>query len=151
MTVVSETLLARLRNSDAGREVLRAFGGKGRPQVVVSGLTGSSRAMLAALLRADTGRPVAVMLPDERPAEDCKDDLEFFLPDDEIVFFPEKDTPPYRESRDFSSISDARISALDLLATKSPGVLVTTVRAVMERVPSKELFSSCALSFKTGQ
>ena len=151
MTLVSETLLAKLRNSDAGREVLRALGGKGRSRVVVSGLTGSSRTMLAALVRADTGRPVVVMLPDERPAEDCKDDMEFFLPDEEVVFFPEKDTPPYRESRNFSSISDARVSALDLLARKSPGVLVTTVRAVMERVPSKELFSSSVLSFKTGQ
>ena len=151
MTVVSETLLARLRNSDAGREVLRAVGRKGKPRVVVSGLTGSSRAMLAALLRADTERPVVVVLPDERPAEDRKDDLEFFLPEDDVVFFPEKDTPPYKESRDFSSISDARVSALDLLASKSPGVLVTTVRAIMERVPSKELFSSSVVNLKTGQ
>ncbi|MBN1503968.1 MAG: transcription-repair coupling factor [Candidatus Eisenbacteria bacterium] len=151
MTSVSETLLAKLRNSDAGREVLRALGKKGRPLVIVSGLTGSSRAMLAALVRADTGRPVVAMLPDERPAEDRKDDLEFFLPEDEVVFFPEKDTPPYKESRDFSSITDARLTALDILARKSPGVLVTTVRAVMERVPSKKLFSSSAVTLKTGR
>jgi transcription-repair coupling factor (superfamily II helicase) len=151
MTVVSETMLSKLRDSDAGRELLRALGKRATPRVVVSGLVGSSRAMLAALVRADTGRPVVVMLPDERPAEDRKDDLEFFLPDEDVVFFPEKDTPPYKESRDFSSISDARVSALDSLSRESPGVLVTTVRAVMETVPSRRLFSSSVLTLKAGQ
>ena len=151
MTLVSEILLAKLRNSDAGREVLRALGRKGRPRIVASGLVGSSRAILAALVRADTKRPVVVMLPDERPAEDRKQDLEFFLPEEDVIFLPEKDTPPYRESRDLSSISDARISALDCLARKSLRVLVTTVKAVMERVPSKELFSSSVLSLGAGQ
>jgi len=151
MSLVSETLISKLRDSAPAREALKAVGKKARPELVVGGLVGASRAMLAALLRADTGRPVVLVLPDERPAEDRKEDMAFFLPDDEIVFFPERDTSPYKETRDFSSISEARINALDSLCRKSPGVLVTTVRALMERVPSKELFSSAAITLKTGQ
>ncbi len=151
MTSVTQTLISRLRGSARAGEVLGALRKRTKPDVTVRGLVGSSRALLECLIRTDTGRPVVVVLPDERPAEDRKEDLEFFLPGEQIVFFPERDTPPYKETRDFSSISDARMTALDSLSRKTPAVLVTTVRALMEKVPSRKRILSAVLTLETGQ
>ncbi|MCX5801364.1 MAG: transcription-repair coupling factor [Candidatus Eisenbacteria bacterium] len=155
MSRLGERFISRLRDCDAAGEVVRALRTEAKPRITVSGLTGSSRALFAALVKTDTQRPVVVVLPDERPAEDRKEDLEFFLSTEpssgEVVFFPQEDVPPYRESRTLSSVSDARMSALDSLSRKPPGVLITTVRALMEKVPSRKLFSSFSLPVKRGQ
>ena len=155
MSKLAERLISRFRDWDASGEIVRILRTEAKPRIVVSGLTGSSRALFAALVRLETQGPVVIVLPDERPAEDRKEDLEFLLSTEsssgEVVFFPQEDAPPYRESRDFSSVSDARVSALDSLSRKSPGVLITTVRALMEKVPSRKLFSSSSLLLKRGQ
>jgi transcription-repair coupling factor (superfamily II helicase) len=155
MSRLAERLISKLKDCDAAREVVRALRTEARPRIAVSGLSGSSRALFAALVRVETQRPVVIVLPEERPAEDRKEDLEFLLSTErcpgEVVFFPQEDAPPYRESRDFSSVSDARLSALDSLSRRAPGVLITTARALMERIPSKKLFSSSPLLLKKGQ
>ncbi len=92
-----------------------------------------------------------VVLPDERGAEDRKEDLEFLLSAPEVVFFPQGESPPYREPREVSSVSEARASALDRLSRGPAGILVTTARGLMEKVPSRRLVSSAALELSVGQ
>ena len=162
MSTLAARLISRLKDSEAAREIIRALQKETRPRIAVSGLVGSSRSLLEALARSETRRPVVVVLTDERPAEDRKEDLEFLLskespsseeetPFGQVVFFPQQDCPPYAESRDLSSVSDARISALDSISRTPPGVLVTTVRALMEKVPSRGLISSSSLFLRKGQ
>ncbi|KPJ61297.1 MAG: hypothetical protein AMJ46_02400 [Latescibacteria bacterium DG_63] len=143
--------MERLKDSDAACEVVHTLRRERRGRVVVSGLVGSSRALLVALLRRETGRAVIVVHPDERPAEDRKEDLEFLLSTEQVVFFPQTEIPPYREPRDFSSITEARATAVDWLCREDPGVFVTTARALMEKIPSQKLTSSAALQLATGQ
>jgi len=155
MSRLAERLISRLKDCDAASEVVRALKNHARSRIAVGGLSGSSRALFAALVRRETQRPIIIVLPDERPAEHRKEDIEFLLStevsSEEVVFFPQEDAPPYGESGDFSSVSEARVSALDSMSRRPPGVLVTTVRALMEKVPSKELFSSSSLLLKKGQ
>ena len=155
MSRLAERLISRLKDCDAAREVVRALRTEVKARISVSGLSGSSRALFAVLVRIETQRPIVIVLPDERPAEDRKEDVEFLLSAElspgEVVFFPQEDALPYREGRDLSSVSDARLSALDSLSRRAPGVLITTARALMEKVPSKKLFSSSPVILKKGQ
>jgi transcription-repair coupling factor (superfamily II helicase) len=155
MSRLAERLISRLKDCDAAREVVRALRTEVKPRISVSGLSGSSRALFAVLVRVETQRPIVIVLPDERPAEDRKEDVEFLLSAElspgEVVFFPQEDALPYREGRDLSSVSDARLSALDSLSRRAPGVLITTARGLMEKVPSKKLFSSSLVMLKKGQ
>ncbi|UCF78232.1 MAG: transcription-repair coupling factor [Candidatus Eiseniibacteriota bacterium] len=151
MSELSDRLIERLKDSGAARNVVSALKREPGASVTVDGPVGSSRALLVALIRQETLRPVVVVLPDERPAEDRKEDMETFLPEEEVVFFPQREPPPYRESVDFSSVSEARVNALDSLCRRPPAVLVTTARGLMEKVPSGELFSTSALRLRLGQ
>jgi transcription-repair coupling factor (superfamily II helicase) len=151
MAGLSERLIQRLKDAEAAREAVRALRPETGVRVLVSGLVGSSPALLAALIRKETGRPVIVVHSDERQAEDRKEDLEFLLSNEEVTFFPQMENPPYRDPKDFSSVSEARASALDRLSRRAPGIVVTTVRALMEKVPSRDLVSSAALKLGLGE
>ena len=127
MSRLAERLISRLKDCDAASEVVRALKNHARSRIAVGGLSGSSRALFAALVRLETQRPIIIVLPDERPAEHRKEDIEFLLStevsSEEVVFFPQEDAPPYGESGDFSSVSEARVSALDSMSRRPPGVL----------------------------
>jgi transcription-repair coupling factor (superfamily II helicase) len=151
MSSLSDRLIQRLKDSEAAGEVIRTLRTRPGERILISGLVGSARALLAALLRRETQRPVVVVLPDEREAEDRKEDIEFLLTDGEVTFFPQAESPPYREPRDLSSVSEARVSALDALSQKPSGAFVTTVRGLMEKVPSRGLVSSAALQLGAGE
>jgi len=146
-----------LKSSEAGSGATSVLRKEAGARIVVGGLTGSSRSVFAALVRIETRKPVVVVLSDERQAEDRAEDLKSLTSAvsatsaAEVVFFPQEDECPYGERRDFSSVSEARLSALDLLSRHSPGVLVTTIRALMEKVPSRKLVSSYSILLKKGQ
>ncbi|MBO6634431.1 MAG: transcription-repair coupling factor [Parvibaculum sp.] len=82
--------------------------------------------------------------------------LAFFAPDVEVVVFPAWDCLPYDRVSPNTDISARRMAALSRLATlgqEGPGkpfLLLTTVNAVLQRVPPRETVGASAWSARVG-
>jgi transcription-repair coupling factor (superfamily II helicase) len=115
-----------------------------------TGLHGAARAWaLAALYRA-TGRQLLWVLPDTEEAESAREDLEYFLGRDEVLGFPEPETLPYESHGSHPDIAAQRADSLLALKQGSRAPVVTTVRALAQRVPGPETLERARLTLLAG-
>jgi transcription-repair coupling factor (superfamily II helicase) len=80
--------------------------------------------------------------------------IAFFAPDLEVLQFPAWDCQPYDRVSPHAGVVAQRMTALSRLARitgrDKPAVLLTTVNAVLQRVPAKDLIGKQALSAAPG-
>jgi len=79
--------------------------------------------------------------------------LGFFAPDIEVLEFPAWDCLPYDRVSPHAAVVAQRMTALARLAGKrrdKPAVLLTTVNAVLQRVPARELVAKQSLAAAPG-
>ncbi|MBX3447165.1 MAG: transcription-repair coupling factor [Parvibaculaceae bacterium] len=111
--------------------------------------------VLADMARAGGGVTVHIARDDARMAA-LREALGFFAPEIEIVVFPAWDCLPYDRVSPNGEISARRMAALSRLAALekagggAPVVLLTTVNAVLQRVPPRETVTRSAWSARTG-
>lgn len=98
----------------------------------VGGLSGSMRAMFAALLYREIGRTVVVICPDE--SERIREDLEGILGDDEVLYFPDWEILPYDEFSPHEEIVGTRLRTLAALLGGKRGVVVMPVRGMIRKI-----------------
>jgi transcription-repair coupling factor (superfamily II helicase) len=114
---------------------------------VPDGLTGKVLGELA----AGAGRLVFVARDGQRLAE-VERTLRFFAPEVEPLDFPAWDCLPYDRASPHPAIVARRMATLARLAErdKGPAVVLTTVNAVLQRVPSVDFVARGSLSAKAG-
>src|SRR5947208_15717029 len=105
----------------------------------------------AAIGKLATGRWVHVCRDDGRMARFAAA-LAFFHPELEQLTFPAWDCLPYDRVSPNSEIVSRRIDTLTRLATATPDKLVvlTTVNALVQRVPPRRRFDGRVLTLRTG-
>ena len=93
-------------------------------------------------------RPDVTMIVQERLA----DMLAFFAPGLEVVRFPAWDCLPYDRVSPNAAVVSERIAALARLLEKrtAPLLVLTTVNALVQRVPPRSVFAGKSLSVATG-
>lgn len=152
--------LARLADtSPEAREllsVLRDGWGRGdaagkRPRMAVRGLTGSARSYLISWLQRQVGKSVLYVVPHGEHFESARDDIEYFRGRGATLAFPEPDTLPYDPSSPHPSITAERLETLGRLAAGESGVVVATVRGVLQRVPRPAKLARSILPLRTGE
>jgi len=156
---LAESLLAHAGRSAMARELrdaLRESGGpgagaRGRSRVAVRGLTGSARAFVAAWLQHELERTVLYVVPHGEAFEAARDDLEYFLGRGATFAFPEPDTLPYDPSSPHPSVTAERLETLARLAAGECGVVLATVRGVLQRVPRPARLARARFDVRTGQ
>ncbi len=116
----------------------------------VSGAPGSLPYLLAAYLYSRLGKTVLVLCPDLQQAEAARDDIEFFLGSDSVLFFPEEDHSLTVHSWP-SSLRNSRITCLSRLAlNKEPLIVVASARAQLRKVPSPRVLRDAVVGVKAG-
>ena len=94
---------------------------------------------LAELARAEG--PLAHIISDGQRMADLEQNLAFFAPDIPVLTLPGWDCLPYDRVSPGADISARRLEALSALAQFSdnphPAILLVTVNAMLQRVPSK--------------
>jgi transcription-repair coupling factor (superfamily II helicase) len=116
----------------------------------VSGAPGSLPHLLAAYLYSRLGKTVLVLCPDLQQAEAARDDIEFFLGSDSVLFFPEEDHSLTVHSWP-SSLRNSRITCLARLAlNREPLIVVASARAQLRKVPSPRVLRDAVVHVKTG-
>ncbi|MFH1502245.1 MAG: transcription-repair coupling factor [Candidatus Eisenbacteria bacterium] len=98
----------------------------------VGGLMGSSRTLLAAVLRRRYPHPWIIVGPTASDAEHIYDDLVTLLGPAEVQLFGEWETLPYERRSPLSTITESRLVTLSRLQAGESFVIVTTPKAVMQ-------------------
>lgn len=124
---------------------------------VADGAEGLVLADLARAVAARADAPaisLAVICRDGQRMAALSRALSFFGPDIEILEFPAWDCLPYDRVSPQAGVVAQRMTALSRLARVTgrdkPSVLLTTVNAALQRVPSREFVSTHALSVAPG-
>ncbi len=155
----SARLLAAAERLDAF-ERLFAFVREGRalaaksgaaPTIGVRGLAGSAGAWLVAALHVRAGGTLLFVTENGEKAEEAREDLEYFLGPDAVLPFPEPETLPYDSASPHPAVTAQRLETLAALARGEQGVVVTTVRALAQKVLSPDRLTSHELALAVGQ
>ena len=107
--------------------------------------------VLGELAESSGGRIVFVARDGQRLAE-VERALRFFAPATEILDFPAWDCLPYDRASPNAAVVARRMATLAALLKPSarPGVLLTTVNAILQRVPDRSFVASGSLSVVGG-
>ena len=109
-----------------------------------------ARLVLKELSRA--GGPVVHVARDDKRAAQMRDALAFWAPDMPVMSFPGWDCLPYDRVSPNADISAARMATLAALVHDMPDrfVLVTTLNAATQRIPSRDVLREAAFTATVG-
>ena len=108
----------------------------------------------AAAHAAKPGAMILHVARDDRRLEALETALAFFAPDLKVIAFPAWDTVPYDRIGPNAEIVARRITSLAKLvlgARKEAGVVLTTVNAIMQRLPPREAIRRSLRPLASGQ
>ena len=105
----------------------------------IGGLMGSSKTLLAAVLRRQLPFPWVVVGPTASDAEHIYDDLVTFLGADQVQLFGEWETLPYDRRSPLATITESRLVTLSRLLAGESFVIVTTPKAIMQTTLPRRL------------
>src|SRR5262245_51646012 len=120
------------------------------------GLLGSAKALLTAWLQRATGRTVLYVVGHGEAFDEARDDLEYFRGGGAVLAFPEPDILPYDPTSPHPGITAQRLETLGRLAAAratgeaGSGVVLATVRGVLQRVPRPERLERAVLMLRVG-
>jgi transcription-repair coupling factor (superfamily II helicase) len=125
---------------------------------VLTGVPDGLAALVLARLAQEAGwstHPLLMhVVRDDRRLEALTEALKFFAPGIRVVPFPAWDTVPYDRIGPNAEIVAARITALvrlSLMTRKHPTVVITTVNAVLQRVPPRDFLRKSLKTIAPGQ
>ncbi|MBI5163335.1 MAG: transcription-repair coupling factor [Magnetospirillum sp.] len=109
--------------------------------------------VIADLARAAIAPEVLVVARDDGRMAILAETLAFFAPDIEVLEFPGWDCVPYDRVSPNVDLLARRIDTLSRLAISSEGtrVVLTTVPALMQRVPPRQVFEKTSFAARTGK
>src|SRR6185437_2202464 len=132
----------------------------GRPLTFANVAEGAEGLVVSDLARAVAARPnppavsLAVVCRDGARMQQLARALEFFAPDLAVLQFPAWDCQPYDRVSPHGGILAQRLTTLARLArltgSDRPLIVLTTVNAIVQRLPSRETIAAQALSIAPG-
>jgi transcription-repair coupling factor (superfamily II helicase) len=128
----------------------------GTGRIGVSGLTPTAKALLMVLWQRAAGRPLIVVVPDNRTAEDLVPLLKSFAElsgsdPEAIVSLPTRDVLPFQNLSPHPEIQEERAIALWKIATGTASLVVSPVGATALRLQSAEFYLDLARVLRKGE
>jgi len=144
----AETLPAFLRASSHLKE------STGR--LSVAGLTPTAKALFLALVHRAAGRPLVVVVADNRAAEELLPVLQAFceltgsLPPDSVISLPSRDVLPFQNLSPHPEIQEQRATALWKIATGAASIVISPQPATAIRLRSADYYADLARIIRKG-
>ncbi len=119
-------------------------------RIRVSGLTPSAKALVLVLLQKTLGRPLVLVVPDNKAAEELIPVLQAFaeltgaLDPAAIVSLPTRDVLPFQNLSPHPEIQEERAVALWKIATGAASIVVAPVTSTATRLRAAEYYSDLA-------
>jgi transcription-repair coupling factor (superfamily II helicase) len=120
--------------------------------ILVHGAPEGYDALLLARRRAESRKPILHVCRDDARMARLAEALAFFAPHAEVLRFPAWDCLPYDRVSPNPEIVAERVATLTRLAERSPTprILLTTVNALVQKVPPRAAFRGATLSLTRG-
>jgi transcription-repair coupling factor (superfamily II helicase) len=146
-----DPILAALASCPAIRATAAGLPAPGQ-RSVLSGVPGSLSALsVAALHLAHPERVIVALAEDPRAALEAEADFEAVLGEEGAsCIYPQKEALPYEESESHIEIGGLRVEAVEALFSGTAKIVVTTPRALQERVPIPSGMASLRRTFGVG-
>jgi transcription-repair coupling factor (superfamily II helicase) len=130
---------------------------EGTGRIRVSGLTPTAKALLLVLLQRSSGRPLVVVVADNRAAEELVPVLRGFseltgaADPASVVAFPARDVLPFQNLSPHPEIQEERAVALWKIATGAASIVASPIAATSIRLRSAEYYSNLARIVRRGE
>ncbi len=127
--------------------------GKREPYIKVHGLKGSAAAYLLSQVARKIHCPLAILTADEEKAERFFQELLFFLPPSQRIFlYPSWDIQPFEKISPPPELMGQRWKGMyQLISDPEPGIVVASLRAVLQKVPPREVLRRSVFLISQGQ
>jgi len=123
----------------------------GEKEIFTSGLCGSAKGFFLSYLFENLNPPALVITPRPEEAQNIADDLASFLGEEKVFYFPSWEILPYEFSFPSSEVIGKRLLALFNLLFKKNVVVVTCIRAALEKTLTPSQFEDSCLKLKIGE
>ena len=130
---------------------------EGTGRIRVSGLLPTAKALLLVLLQKLVGRPLMLVVSDNRAAEDLVPLLQAFHEltggnqPDSVVSLPTRDVLPFQNLSPHPEIQEQRAVALWKIATGGVSIVVAPIASTALRLPSAEYYGDLARAVRRGE
>ena len=149
--------------SAAGPAAMGSKSGAGR--ISVSGLTPTAKALLIALLHRAAGKPLIVLVRDNRAAEDLQPVVAAFgeltgaiaapsdrgTISDSVLVLPAPDVLPFEGLSPHPEIQEARAATLAKMAAGAASVVIVPVAAAAMRLRAPDFYAEMARTIRRGE
>ncbi|MFB3916771.1 MAG: transcription-repair coupling factor [Terriglobales bacterium] len=129
----------------------------GAGRIRVSGLIPTAKALLIVMLQRAAGRPVIVVLPNNRAADELLPVVQAFgeltggAPPEAVVNLPSRDVLPFQNLSPHPEIQEARATALWKIASGTASIVIAPAAATAIRLRPAEYYADLARVVRRGE
>lgn len=122
---------------------------KKQSPISISGLTSVGMNEIISAINEYNKKPIILITYNEIQAKKILENLKTFEKE-KVVFFPKKEIVTYDYVAESKDLPYERIETLNKIKEKKNLIVVTTIEALMQKLPSKEVLYKNILEFKVG-
>ena len=141
------TIIGELGKSSKFIDLLKQIENKKSP-IEILGLTDVGIAQIISSIHEFGKKPICIITYNEIQAKKIKEDISYFT--DKVVLFPKKEIVTYDYIAESKDLPYERIEVLNTITSKKNLIVVTTIEAISQKLPSKEVLYQNKLEFKVG-
>ena len=117
--------------------------------VTISGIAFVAKAQLLALTYEETRKPICIITYNEIQAKNLQKNLSYFL-EEGVLYFPKREIMAYDYVAESSENQYERIDILNDIYNNKAKIIITTIEAVMQSMPPKDIIYKSVLNLKLG-
>ena len=143
------TILGELGKNPKFIEILNKLEKDNRGPVVISGLNDVGMIQIETAINEFGKKPICIITYNEIQAKKIYEDIKYFT--DKVVLFPKKEIVTYDYIAESKDLPYKRIEALNEIKAKKNLIVVTTIEAIMQKLPEKSVLYKNELKFRIGE
>ena len=143
------TMLGEFGKNAKFIEILNKIEKEKTSPIEISGLNDVGMIQLSSAINGFGKKPICILTYNEIQAKKIYEDIKYFT--DKVVLFLKKEIVTYDYIAESKDIPYKRIEALNEIKNKKNLIVVTTIEAVMQKLPKKEVLYKNELKFKVGE
>ena len=141
------TIIGKLGKNPKFTELIKQIECKTSP-ISLSGLIGVGGISLVAGINEFAKKPLLIITYNEIQAKTIKENLDYFT--EKTILFPKKEIVTYDFVAESKDLPYERIESLNQITSKKNLIIVTTIEAIMQKLPAKSVLYNSSISFKIG-
>lgn len=141
------TIIGELGKSSKFIELEKQIENKKSP-IEILGLVDVGIAQAISSINEFGKKPICIITYNEIQAKKIKEDIQYFT--DKVIIFPKKEIVTYDYIAESKDLPYERIEALNTITSKKNLIIITTIEAIMQKIPSKKALYQNQLEFKVG-